>query len=190
MRLMCSTHSVKSPREPSRTWERSSSSNWVKSLRRLHALPVLNIGQKEYCIASADNAYFRQKSKKRMMKEQFNALSIPCYVIKRGQSRGAKRGKSQDQWDHFKAREFLRHAKKKGYSSSLERFQKEDLYRNSQTAIGWAEEQCIFLDSLAFEDKSYTATRRERSRYENNGKLSVNGQEPRPCPMDKREDYP
>ena len=49
-------------------------------------------------------------------------------------------------------------------SRILERFQKQDAARESQMAIGWTEEKCRYLDQLALEDKSYTATRRERQK--------------------------
>ena len=41
----------------------STSANNVKSLQKRNARPVLNTGQMEFCIASADNAYCPQKSK-------------------------------------------------------------------------------------------------------------------------------
>ena len=50
----------------------------------------------------------------------------------------------------------------------LRDFQKQESYRKSHMAIGWTEEMCRYLDQLALEDKSYTATRRERQRHENN----------------------
>ena len=39
-------------------------------------------------------------------------------------------------------------------------------------------------------DFSYTVTRKERTRYENNYTLGVNGQGPKPGPLKKRADYP
>ena len=39
-------------------------------------------------------------------------------------------------------------------------------------------------------DFPYTATRKERQRYENNFSLCVNGQGPKLGPMKKRADYP
>ena len=66
----------------------------------------------------------------------------------------------------------------------LEIFQNDDKYRNAKIAIGRTEEQFIYLD------KSYTATRRERSRYENNWTLSIKGQGHVPGPMKQREDHP
>ena len=47
---------------------------------------------------------------------------------------------------------------------------------------------CKYLDSLALEDKTYTATRKERLRHEN--KLGINGQGSMPEPLKKKEDYP
>ena len=63
IRLIRSTHLTNSPRKSSTTWAVSSSSNYVKSLPRRNARPVLSIGQREFCIASADNAHCRLKSK-------------------------------------------------------------------------------------------------------------------------------
>ena len=160
---------MKSPREPSITMERSSSSNWVKSVRRLNAHLVLNIGQKESCIASADNA---------LTKEKFDASSKPYYVIKMEKSQGAKHGKSQEQCDNFKANESLGHAKKKGYASISKKTSKGRLV-SQFTDCNWLDRRkCMYLNSPLLEDKSDTATRRERLRYENNWTLSVNGQGP------------
>ena len=81
--LQHSTHSAKSPREPSTTWERS----------RRNAHPGPNIGKEESC-----------QKQKRMTKEQFDLLTIPFYIKKMGASRGAKHGKSQEPCDNFKAK--------------------------------------------------------------------------------------
>ena len=68
----------------------------------------------------------------------------------------------------------LRKAKSKQFSSNLERFQKRDSYRESQKAFGWTEDKCRHLDQIAREEKSHTATRRERQRCEKNWKLKIN----------------
>ena len=101
-------------------------------------------------------------------------------------SRGARHGRSEEQCVHHQAKMCLRKAANNQFSSILERFQKQDSCRESQGAIGWTEEKCRYLE-LALEDKSYTATRRERQRYENNWKLRLNAQGA-VLPMDKRED--
>ena len=92
--------------------------------------------------------------------------------MKKNYSRGAKHGRSQEQYDHFKANESLRHAKKKNLLSITDRWQKDELHRNSQVAIGWTEEHCQYLDSLMAIDFSFTTARKERERYENNGQIS------------------
>ena len=141
-----------------------------------------------YCICG--QCLLPSEKQKRMTKEKFDALSIPYDVIRMGKSRGAKHGKTQEHRDVFKANESLRHTNNIGFSSFLESFQIEDSYRNSQTAIGWTEEKCIYLDSLLLENQSYTATRKERLRYENGWMLSVNGHGPVLGQMNQRSDCP
>ena len=57
---------------------------------------------------------------KRKIRNQFEILSIPCFVVKKDYSRGAKRGPTQEQYDHFRANESTRHARKKQYSFYFE----------------------------------------------------------------------
>ena len=75
--------------------------------------------------------------------------------------------------------------KKKKFSSNTERFQKDELYRNSQLAIAWTDEHCQYVDSLMAIDFSHTATRNE-----NNYSLGVNGQGPKPWTNEKRTEFP
>ena len=105
-------------------------------------------------------------------------------------SRGAKHGLTQAQYDHFKANESTRHAKKKQHSSITDRWHRDELCRNSEIAIGWTEEYCQYLDSFMSSVFSDTATRKERERYENNYTLGVNSQRPKPGQMKKRTDFP
>ena len=116
----------------------------------------------------------------------WNNVNTPATSHRREHLAEQKHGKSQEQVDHFKANESRRHALKMDISSILERFQVHGLHRNSQVANGWTEEKIVHLDSLPLEDKSYTATRKQRLRYENNWE----GAGPMLGPMKKREDYP
>ena len=70
----------------------------------------------------------------------------------------------------------------------LREIKNQDSHRESQMALGWTEEKCRYLDQLALEDQSYTATITERQRCENNWKLTINAQGP-VSPTDKRNDY-
>ena len=51
----------------------------------------------------------------RKNKSQFEILSIPFYIVKKDYSRGAKHGLSQEQYDHFRAKDSTRNAQKKKY---------------------------------------------------------------------------
>ena len=79
--------------------------------------------------------------------------------------------------------------RKKGHDSILQRWQDDDLFRDSLIVVGWNEEYCRYLDSLLSTDFSYTATRTERERYENNLTPGVNGQGHKSGPMKNRTDF-
>ena len=57
-------------------------------------------------------------------------------------------------------------ARSKIFSFIRDRFLRDDMYRESQLAIGWSKETCMKMYKLAQEDHSYVALRRERERYE------------------------
>ena len=59
-----------------------------------------------------------------------------------------------------------RQPKHGGYKTILERWHKDDKYRESLSKTGWTEEQIIQCDELALENHSYIATREERNRNE------------------------
>ena len=61
--------------------------------------------------------------------------------------------------------------------------------KNSRNRSNWRRAEW-YLDLLMSIDVSFTATRKERERYENNYTLDVNGQGPKPGPMKKRADFP
>ena len=84
----------------------------------------------------------------------------------------------KEQYDHLKATDSTRNAKKKESSFSTARWHEDEFYRHSQTAIRWTEECCQYLKSLMSIDFSRTATGKERLRCEHNLTLGVNGQGP------------
>ena len=113
---------------------------------------------------------------KRKTKNQFEIWSIPYYIVKKNYSRSEKHGRSQEQNDHFKARDSTQNAQKKKYFSITDRWHIHVPLRNSQIAVGWTEEYCQYLDSLM--SITQTAARKERGRYENYVTLGFNGQGP------------
>ena len=96
------------------------------------------------------------QKEKHMTKEKFDLLSIHHHIKQMRTSRGANRGKSQEQCDRFNANEAIRHARKKGYLSILDRVFKGRLV--SQLTDGnWVNgRKCIFLAQLALEKTDRT----------------------------------
>ena len=101
----------------------------------------------------------------------------------------ARRGPSQWQYDHWKAKYTRQNAKKKNHNSITGSWHNGELYRNSQIAAGCTEDYFRFLDSIATVNISYAATWSARSRYENNLTLGVHDQGPKPGPMKHRLDF-
>ena len=134
-------------------WERSYSLNWEKFLRKYSARPAPCTGQRDlYCTCGICSR--PSKEQKHKTKENIEVLSIRYHNVKKNYSRGAKHD----------ANESTRHAKNTNFLSITDRRPKDELYRNSQIAIGWTEERCQYLDSLVAIDISYTAACKERER--------------------------
>ena len=93
------------------------------------------------------------------------------------------------QKDHWKAKDDKKRARKHNEDSIELRWISDDIYRASQTKIGWTREYCRYLDFLTTIVISYCATWKQRSRYENNLVLGVNDS-PHPGPMRERGDFP
>ena len=97
-------------------------------------------------------------------KERHDALSIPGYVIKKNPNHGARHGPSVRQHMYFEARDMLRKAKKKKCTTILERWDTDELYQNSLTAIGWTRDDIENFDEIALTAKSvHSDTRRKRT---------------------------
>ena len=78
------------------------------------------------------------QSTKKLNKKNFDALSIPGYVIKKNLHRGAKHGSSERQRMYHKAKEMLqkdRQPKHGGYKTTLERCHNDDKYREDRSYI-------------------------------------------------------
>ena len=100
-----------------------------------------------------------------MDKKNYDALSIPGYVIKKNLAHGAKHGASERQRMYHKAKEMIlkaRQPKHDSCKSILERWTNDEKYRKSLTDLGCAVEQIKQYDELALEDHSFSATSEER----------------------------
>ena len=82
----------------------------------------------------------------------------------KGETAGRKFGLSDEQHERGKAQEALRNSFRKRYTSILDRWTKDDVYRASKLGVGWIE-QVKQMDQLALEDHTYHATKDEMERY-------------------------
>ena len=87
---------------------------------------------------------------KRKIRTQFEIMSVPYYIVRVDDSRGARHGESQWQCDHRQAKDAKRRARKKGNDSLVQRWRTDDEYRISQTVRAWTEEYCRYLDYLTY----------------------------------------
>ena len=92
---------------------------------------------------------------------------------------------------YFKAHDMLRKARKDRYGNCktiLERWYKDDKYRESLWDTGWTEEQIKQYDAIALEDHSHVAANEERRRNQKSCNISLN-REGLQGPMIQRSDF-
>ena len=101
-------------------------------LRQKYNVPnVFFIGIKELCTALAEDA-----------------ISITDYVIKKGATHGARHGKTEVQREYHVAWNAWKRCCKKvdsqgeHFTGIHDRCLRDPVYRESQLAIGWAEQKC------------------------------------------------
>ena len=80
-----------------------------------------------------------------------------------------------------------RDVSKKNFDGTHDRFQRDPVCRDSQLKIGWTEEKCIAMDTLAQEDHSYCPSSEEYERDRKNWYISLN-KSGRNAPMKLRSD--
>ena len=119
---------------------------------------------------------------------KFKAMFAPYYAAKLNCSRGKKHGEAQWQKDHWKAKDALRAAIKKGKKSILQRWQEDEVHCKSQAEHQWRESYCRYLDAISKIDISYTSTYQQRLRYENTIAL-ISHDHYKAGPLKNRTDY-
>ena len=101
------------------------------------------------------------------------SLSTPHNVIKKERPHGARHGKTEPQKEYYVAHNAQKRCLKRNYEGIHDRFLRDPLYRDSQLKIGWTEEKCIEMDTLAQEDHSYRLSRAEYLRYQKHWYLTM-----------------
>ena len=119
---------------------------------------------------------------------KFKAMIAPYYATKLNCSRGKKHWETQWQKDHWKAKDALRAAIEKGKESILQRWQEDEVCRESQAEHQWTENCCRYLDAISKIDISNTATYQQRLRHDNSIVL-ISNDHYQVCPLKNRPDY-
>ena len=134
------------------------------------------------------------KYRRDLNRKRLDALSIPAYVIKKSPTHGARHGKTEVQREYYLAWNAWKRCCKKvdskgeHFTGIHDRFLRDPIYRESQLAIGWTEEDCKEWDELAQQDHSYTLIQEEYKRYNTNWYISLNSSG-KNGPMKHRSDY-
>ena len=79
-------------------------------------------------------------------------------------------------WPGMRGRDTARRStlKVKIFTGIHDRFLRDQIYRESQLAIGWTEQKCKEMDELAKEDHTYRLTPEEKRRYQGQWYLTSN----------------
>ena len=145
-----------------------------------------------YCICG--QCLIDIESRRRFNKLRLDALSIPNFVIKKGATHGARHGKTEVQREYHLAWNAWKRCCKKFYSQFEhftgihDRFLRDPVYRESQLALGWTEQQCKEWDEFAKEDHTYHLTPEEKRTYKEQWYLTLN-KEGKKGPMKLRSDF-
>ena len=118
------------------------------------------------------------ESRRKVHKLRLDAVSIPNYVMKKGRSHGARHAKTKEQKEYHVALNAWKRRCKKidfqgGHFTGIhDRFLRDQVFRESQLAIGLTEQKCKEMDELAKEDHTYHLT--EQRRYQGQRYLTLN----------------
>ena len=119
------------------------------------------------------------ESRRMFNKLRLDVLSIPHYVMKNGRCHGARYGKTKEQKEYHIAFNAWKRCRKRvdsqdqHYKGILDRFLRDQVYRESQLAIGWTEQKCIEMDELAKQDHTYHLSKEEFKRYQGQWYLTL-----------------
>ena len=131
-----------------------------------------------YCICG--QFLVESESRRKFNKLRLDALSIPHYVIKKGRCHGAQHGKTEEQKEYHTAWNVWKRCCKRvdsqceNFTGIHDRFLRDQVYRESQLAIGWTEQKCKEMDELAKQSHTYHLSTEEFKRYQGQWYLTLN----------------
>ena len=101
-------------------------------------------------------------------------------MIKKGRCHGARHGKTEEQKEYHVAWNAWKRCCKRvdsqgeHFTGIHDRFLRDQVYRESQLAIGWTEQKCIEMDELAKQNHTYHLSTEEFKRYQGQWCLTLN----------------
>ena len=112
------------------------------------------------------------ESRRKFNELRLDALCIPHCVIKNQRCHGARYGRTEEQKEYHMAWNAWKRCCKRvdsqgeHFSGIHDRFLRDQVYRESQFAIGWTEQKCIEMDELAKQDHTYHLSTEKFKRYQ------------------------
>ena len=141
-----------------------------------HCLPYWNQGI-IYCTCGQCLIY--SESRRKFKELRLDALSILHYVIKKGCCHGARHGKTEEQKEYHIAWNVSKRCCKSVDSQGEhltgihDLFLRDEVYRESQLAIGSTEQKCIEMDELTKQNHTYHLSTEEFKRYQGQWYLTL-----------------
>ena len=141
-------------------------------MRCSECLLYWNLG-KFYC--TCGHLLRENKSSRRIHRWQLDILLIANHVIKKGRLHGNRHGKTEEQSEHFIARNLRKRCIKRCFEGIHHRLQNDPIFRGSLLSIDRTQEVCIQMDKDAQKDFTYRMSQDEYFRYQkrNGGSLST-----------------
>ena len=133
----------------------------VPKIQCSHCLRYWNQGT-VYC--TCGQCFIDSESRRFFLKLRLDALVIPNYVRKKGPTHGVRHGKTEVQREYHLAWNAWKRCCKKidtqgeHFTGIHDRFVRDPVYRESQLATGWTEQQCKEWDELACNGRSYISS--------------------------------
>ena len=115
-------------------------------------------------------------------------------MIKKGRGHGARYGKTEEQKEYYMAWNAWKRCCKKvdsqdGHFAGIHnRFLRDQVFRESQLAIGWTEQKCKEMDELAKQAHTYDLSKEDFKRYQGQWYLTLN-KSVKNAPMRLRPDF-
>ena len=132
----------------------------------------------------------RNQSTMDRTREAFAALKTPYYRTTVIPSRGRRSGHNPWKMDHQKAMDARRGATKRHeYTSILDRWPNDEIYRASQLVHGWTEGWVKYLDYISKIDVSHEAPYPRRLRYERTPYMRAVDSNKEAGPLCQQPDY-